>query len=450
MDDQTLLRAVRAAYALAVTLMAPRQGGRLTPIDIDGRVPPAWKRFPSSISGVVCRNRDPSGMEEPMAISVDGSAPSLREGQRLTLERIEVTPVVAPLGREFKGSNYSMTERATMITRLYTRDGVVGEAYAGDEVGSLAAIASAIVDEIGPRILGLDLMSTTRIWQESYPVTFNILRDRRVGLVAQACVDAAMWDAVGKALEVPLHRLWGGFRNSIPMIAIGGYYGDVLGSIEDEVEYYQSIGLAGVKFKVGGAHPQVDVQRVERARRAAGDDFIIAVDANQGYALADALAFCRAASDLNIRWFEEPVGWANDVRDLATLRQQGGIPITAGQSELSPVGCRELMEAGAIDVCNFDASWSGGPTAWLRTAAIAHTFSVEMGHHEEPQVATHLLASQSHGTYAECFHPHRDPFWWNLIADEHVFRDNQLVLPDSPGLGWQLDSDYINRYRIDK
>jgi L-alanine-DL-glutamate epimerase-like enolase superfamily enzyme len=61
------------------------------------------------------------------------------------------------------------------------------------------------------------------------------------------------------------------------------------------------------------------------------------------------------------------------------------------------------METGSIDVCNFDASWSGGPTAWRRTAAVATTYGVQMAHHEEPQVAAHLIASQPHGTYAECF-----------------------------------------------
>jgi D-galactarolactone cycloisomerase len=375
-------------------------------------------------------------------------APSSNE--QLTLERIEVTAVVAPLPREFKGSNYSMTQRATLITRLYTKEGIVGEAYAGDEVEALGAIAYVIAREIEPRIAGTNLMATSHVWHDVYPVTYDILRDRRIGLVAQACVDSAMWDAVGKALDLPLHILWGGFRSTIPMIAIGGYYGEPLGTIEKEIEYYRSIGLAGVKFKIGGLTPQLDAERVARARRAAGGDFVIAVDANQGYTVADALAFCRLASDLNIRWFEEPVGWANDRRDLAAVRLLGGIPVAAGQSELSPTGCRELMEAGAIDVCNFDASWSGGPTAWLRTAALAHSFSIQMGHHEEPQVSTHLLASQPHGTYAECFHPERDPFWWNLIANRSPLVDGHLTLPSGPGLGWELDQQYIERFRVDR
>ena len=132
---------------------------------------------------------------------------------------------------------------------------------------------------------------------------------------------------------------------------------------------------------------------------------------------------------------------------MRDVRMRGPLPICAGQSEHSPAGCRELMELGAIDICNFDASWSGGPTAWRRMAAVAATYGVAVGHHEEPQVSTHLVASQAHGTYAECFHPDRDPFWWNLIANRPPLDNGELVLSDAPGLGWQLDTDYIERHR---
>lgn len=371
------------------------------------------------------------------------------DANRLIVERVEVIPLVAPLAREFRGSHYRMTHRATVIVRLHTADGIIGEAYAGDEVDSLPQIVDIVNNEIAPRIVGANLLETARNWEHAYPVTFDILRDRRVGLVALAAFDLAAWDAVGKYLNISLHRLWGGAQDSVPMIAIGGYYGEPVGSIEDEMVYYQELGLAGVKFKVGGADPGVDAGRVRRARASAGDDFIIAVDANQGYSVPDALEFCRQASDLQIRWFEEPVGWANDQRDLATIRRQGGIPVAAGQGEFSPTGCRQLMEAEAIDVCNFDASWSGGATAWLRTAAIAHSFSVQMGHHEEPHVSVHLISSQPHGTYVEGFHPDRDPFWWNLIANRPDLQGGRISPPSGPGLGWELDEGYISRFRVD-
>jgi D-galactarolactone cycloisomerase len=368
----------------------------------------------------------------------------------LTIAGIEAVPIRAPLAREFRGSFYRMTHRATVVLRLTTADGIVGEAYVGDEDATATEILAVIRDEIAPAVVGMDAMATERCWAAMYPVTFDILRDRRIGLVALAAVDTAIWDAVGKALSQPLWRLWGGARDRVPMIAIGGYYGDVLGSIEQEISYYRDeLGLAGVKFKVGGRTPAEDAERIAAAREAAGPDFTICIDANQGYTVAQAVDLCERIRHLGIRWFEEPVRWHNDRRGLRDVRAIGGIPVAAGQTELTPSGCRDLMETGSIDVCNFDASWSGGPTQWRRTAAVATTYDVAMGHHEEPQVSAHLIGSVPHGTFTECFHPDRDPFWWSLVQNRPELVDGHLQLPSGPGLGWELDWDYIDRHRLD-
>jgi D-galactarolactone cycloisomerase len=366
----------------------------------------------------------------------------------MTIERIETALVRVPLGRVFRGSHYQMTHRSTVVTRVHTAGGIVGEAYAGDEDAGLRDIDAIIHDEIAPRLLQQDARAIERCWQLSRPATFDILRDRRLGLVACACVDAALWDAVGKALGEPLWRLWGGFRDRLPMICIGGYY-DSPASIEEEVERVRETGLAGMKFKVGGRAPEVDAERFRRARRAAGDDFVLCADANQGWSPAEAVRFARAVEDSDLRWFEEPCTWDNDRRAMHDVRMKAGVDVCAGQSELSAGGCRDLMVAGAIDVCNFDASWSGGPTEWRRVAAMARSFDVAMGHHEEPQLSTHLLASIPHGTYAECFEPDRDPIWWNLIANRPPLRDGHLQLHDRPGLGWELDLDYLDFHRLD-
>jgi D-galactarolactone cycloisomerase len=367
----------------------------------------------------------------------------------LTIERIEVVPIRVPLARVFSGSYYRMSHRATVITRVHTREGIVGEAYTGDEDATLPELLSIVRDEIEPRLVGEDAFQVERCWELARPATFDILRDRRLGLVACGGVDTAIWDAVGKALGQPLWRLWGGYRKRIQLISIGGYYGQSLSELSREMEGYRERGLAGCKFKVGGADPSEDAARIRAARAGGGDDFLLMIDANQGYTPHQALELCRLIQDCDIRWFEEPVQWHNDRRSLATVRMRGGIPVCAGQSEFSAAGCRDLMNAEAIDVCNFDASWSGGPTEWRRAAAIALTYDVEMGHHEEPHVAAHLLASQPHGTYAECFHPDRDPLWWNLIANRPEAVDGWIELSDRPGLGWELDGDYIEKHRLE-
>jgi L-alanine-DL-glutamate epimerase-like enolase superfamily enzyme len=367
----------------------------------------------------------------------------------LTIESIDVTGVVVPLDQEYRGSYYRMSNRSTVITRITTREGIVGEAYAGDEDATLAEIAAVIRDELTPRLIGEDGFAIERCWQKGFPVTWDQLRDRRIGLVALASVDLALWDAIGKAVGRPLWQLWGGYRDAIAVNIIGGYYGRDLAGIRDEVTGWREMGFRGCKFKVGGREPDEDALRVEAARAAAGDDFVITIDANQGYTRAQALDLCRRVRELDIRWFEEPCIWANDARDMRDVRAAGGIPVCAGQSEHSPEGCRNLMESGAIDVCNFDASWSGGYTSWRRMAAAAHLYSVELAHHEEPQVAAHLLASQPHGTYLEVFHPDRDPIWWRMIANRPELVDGAIALPTRPGLGWELDREFVERYRVD-
>ena len=104
-----------------------------------------------------------------------------------------------------------------------------------------------------------------------------------------------------------------------------------------------------------------------------------------------------------------------------------------------------MMAAGAIDVCNYDASWGGGPTEWRRIAALAAAFDVQLGHHEEAQVAAHLLASQPHATYVEAFAPARDPIFWGMIENRPALVDGALPLPEGPGLGWVLDETFIER-----
>lgn len=377
----------------------------------------------------------------------------------LTIESIETIPIRVPLPFTYKGSYYKMRNRCTIITRIRTSEGIVGEAYNADEDEPLQTeILSILHDELKPAVLGLDALGPERVWQAMLPATFDQLRPRWYAMQAIACIDTAVWDAVGKAMGQPLWRIWGGYRDRIPMIGIGGYYipddESAKGQeIEREIDFFQSDhGMVGMKFKIGAEPPSVDAARLARARRHAGDDFLFVVDANQGYTVPEALEFVAAvrAEGISMRWFEEPTRWHADFRGLRDVRMRGNVDVAAGQSEISRVGMREMMAAGAIDVCNYDASWGGGPTEWRRVAALASAFDVQLGHHEEAQIASHLLASQPHGTFVEAFSPVRDPIFWEMIENRPALVDGQFPLSDAPGLGWVLDESFIARYRADR
>ena len=365
----------------------------------------------------------------------------------LTIKSIETTPLRVPLPRTYAGSTYYMTHRSTMLTRVFTEQGVVGEAYVGDEDDTNAAIEQVIRSEIAPRLTGEDAFGVQRCWQLARPATANILRDRRIGLVASACVDTAIWDAIGKALDEPLWRLWGGYRSSLPVIRTGGYYDSGM-TIQEEISQARADGMAGMKFKVGHMSPEEDAKRFRAARIAAGDDFILIADANQAYTPDEAVRFARLVADHDLFYFEEPCRWHNDRRAMRDVRYRSGARVCAGQSEMTAAGCLELMSSGSIDFCNFDASWSGGPTEWLRVAAIALSLDIEMSHHEEAHVGGHLLAAIPNGTFADTFDADRDPIWWGLIANRPQIRNGTFQLPTKPGLGWELDEDFIKKYTV--
>src|SRR5215475_1050786 len=97
---------------------------------------------------------------------------------RLTIQRIECVPLSMPLPRTFRGSNYFMTHRCTIITRIYTAEGIVGEVYNGDEFETQAEVVRIILDELQPLVVGQDAFNTEGCWQRMLKPSYNILRDR--------------------------------------------------------------------------------------------------------------------------------------------------------------------------------------------------------------------------------------------------------------------------------
>jgi len=369
----------------------------------------------------------------------------------MRIHSIEAIPIEIPLGRNFGGSTYTVLKRCTVVTRMRTDEGLVSEVYNGDNREHGREIVRLIHDELAPRVRGRSLFEGERIWDELFALTHGT-RDPKTLLEAIACVDCALWDLVGKAQGQNVCSLLGGHRSRLPIISIGGYYaeGKTHADIGREIEAYRRVGMAGCKFKVGGLTPEEDAKRVEAARDAGGRDFILAVDANRGWSAEDAVRFAHLVEPLDIRWFEEPCHWYDDVALMARVRQATRIPITAGQSEVTRHGVRRLVEAGAVDLVNFDASEGGGVTEWRRAALLCRTAGVEMAHHEEPQIAQHLIAAVPHGTYVECFaDPERDPIWQAMWANRPPIKDGMLEVTRDPGFGLILDASMIRRYRVD-
>jgi D-arabinonate dehydratase len=378
----------------------------------------------------------------------------------MKITQVEVIPLSRKLESPFEGGTYRIVNRNTIVTRIHTDEGLTGEVFGGDEDMTQMQIVNLIREHYAPMLVGEDPRDVEKLWNRMFYHTVDLgnrglhqldMRNRGIVTQAVAAVDNALWDLLGKIYEVPLYKLLGGFREKVPIIAIGGYYkgGKGQDGLYDEMMHYREIGLAGVKFKVGRLSVKEDIERVTKVREIVGDDFMVACDANQAWTPLDAIQFCRAAEGLNLGWIEEPVRWYDQIEGLRMVRDSTSIPVNAGQGELTAFGCRDLVVGKAVDILNVDVTVAGGVTEWRRIAAMAGAFHVQMAHHEEPQIAVHLLASVPNTLYVEIFPNYeRDPMWVDLPLNPPVIRDGYMEVPQGYGTGINLNPEIIEKYRI--
>jgi L-alanine-DL-glutamate epimerase-like enolase superfamily enzyme len=313
-------------------------------------------------------------------------------------------------------------------------------------------------------IIGSDVRDGLALWEKmaAEPIdlgnrSLHQLDMHPRGIIAQAisAVDNALWDARARLYRAPLYRLLGGYRSQVPVIAIGGYAAlpgeDPISVLKQEVREIVDHQIAGMKLKVGRNEIDLDIERVRAAREVGGPDFVIVVDANQRWVPKDAARFCNALerANLNVRWMEEPVSWHDQTDALRMLQAKTNIPITVGQGEICGIACRDLITKAEVNILNVDCTLCGGVTEWNRIADMARLMNVEMAHHEEPQIAIHLLAAHPHTTYVEIFlNRKRDPLLWLLPVGFPEIRNGLMMVPEDDGVGYRLNPQVIEQYRV--
>lgn len=379
----------------------------------------------------------------------------------MKITQVEIIPLERKLQQVFEGGTYRIANRNTIVTRIYTDEGLIGETFGGDEDGAQDKVVRCARDYFAPLLIGEDPLNIERLWDKMWRTRVDLgnrsihildLYNHGMFMQAIAAIDNALWDLVGKIHGVSVAQLLGGYREKVPVLAIGGYYQAQKGQdqLNEEMLYYQSLGMAGVKFKVGRVSVKEDIERVTRVRERVGDDFIIVCDANQAWHPHEAIEFCRLAEPLKLGWIEEPVRWHDQLEGLRMVREQSAIPVNAGQGEITAFGCRDLVANRCVDILNVDVTIAGGVTEWRRIAAMAGLFYVQMAHHEEPQIALHLLAGVPNSLYVEIFPNYeRDPMWVDLPIERPRIADGYMHLPDGPGFGIALNPEIIEKHRVD-
>jgi L-alanine-DL-glutamate epimerase-like enolase superfamily enzyme len=373
---------------------------------------------------------------------------------------VQAIPLIKKLELPFYGGTYKIANRCTIVTRLTTSNGIVGETYGGDEDTRQEQVVDLINGPFRKLLLGREVMEYEKLWRELFDAGNRIdlgnrglhsldMANHAIIMQALSAVDIAIWDTIGKSLNAPVYDLLGGTRTEVPVIGIGGYHrqGKSLEELVEEIVSIKREGLAGVKLKVGTATVEEDLARVSTVRQKVGEGFEIACDANQAWNVPDAISFGRGVNDLNICWLEEPVAWYDQFLGLKLVRETTGIAVAAGQGEISKFGCRDLIRKESVDVLNCDVTLVGGVTEWRKVAAMAEAFHISMAHHEEPQIALHLLSGIPNGRFVEIFpDPNRDPLWRELNDDPPPLIEGKMRVSKKPGFGLKLSERVIEKY----
>lgn len=376
---------------------------------------------------------------------------------------VRIHPISIQLERVFWMSLEPYTVAAEIVVEIETNDGLVG---IGEIHGRPQADIVHILEEaFTPLLLGEDPADHERLWDLLFQTTFSRAAARFEAadgqphfgaggkpqmMAAIAGIDIALWDIKAQAADLPLYKLLGGHRASVPAYASGGYYGPdgkawIEGLVEEMTGYFD-LGYAAVKMKIGGLTLEEDVARV-RAVREALQDVRIMLDANSAYDVPAAIEAARAFEPFDIYWLEEPTAWFDPVFGLARVGSATTIPLASGERELHRFGCRDLVDHTPIRFLQFDCTRAGGISEWLRVAAYASAHGVLMAPHHDPQIHGHLLAAVPNGHIQEVFpNAVRDPLWSRLFVEQPRVLDGELILADRPGLGVTLDRDVLDRY----
>ena len=379
------------------------------------------------------------------------------------IAEIRVHPISVPLDRVFWMSLEPYRAAAEIVVEVVDDEGRVG---IGEVHGRPQDEIVALLEErFAPALIGREAADHEAIWSDLFRSTHSRAwaevaaaegqphfgaGNRPQMMAAIAGIDIALWDLKGQAAGLPLYRLLGGSRAEVPCYASGGYYGPdgeaYVDELVEEMTGYAALGFTAVKMKVGGLSLAEDLDRVGAVRDALPDADIM-LDANSAWDVHQAIAAARAFEPLRIAWLEEPVAWFDPVAGLARVAAATSIPIASGEHELHRFACRDLVDRGAVEILQFDATRAGGITEWLRVAAYAGAHGIAMAPHHDPQVHGHLLGAVPNGLIQEVF-PNvvRDPLWDGLFAERPVIEGGIMQLPDRPGLGIVLDRDALARW----
>ena len=334
-----------------------------------------------------------------------------------------------------------------MIVRVLTDEGIEGNC--SQYVTGNRGIVDYIETRLRPLLTGQDPTRVEELWQKmwrfgrtSHPHPYII-----------GCLDVALWDILGKAVQMPIYKLLGAYRDRVPVYASSQGFPTPEEVVEEAQEYVRK-GYRAYKVHPNDpdeAHPKFDVEVCTALRRALGNDIDLMLDPVALYNREQSLWVGRRLEELNFIWLEEPMpewdieGYSKlcDALDLPIL----GPEIVTGSMFSTP----EYLLRRAVDIVRSDVRIKGGIGPVKKTAGMAEAFGMNLEIHAcaSPlfNVANlHVMCSIKNSTYHELLVP---PEWFaaGVVEDARIV-DGYIEVPNKPGLGLEIDWNYIGMHKI--
>ena len=340
-------------------------------------------------------------------------------------------------------------EQAMLSIR--TEDGHEGHSFTAPEI-----VRPHLIEKFVRKVLiGQDYRDRERLWQD--------LAHWQRGSAAQltdrtlAVVDCALWDLAGRASSTPVHKLIGAYRDKVlayGSIMCGDELDGGLATPEDYGRFGEALVKRGYKgIKLHTWMPPVSWAPDAAVREAVGPDIHLMIDAFHWYSRSDALALGRGLEKLGFDWIEEPMD-EQSMSSYKWLADNLDIPVVGPESAAGKHWHRaEWVKQGACDILRTGVNDVGGITPALKTMRMAECFGMDCEVHGNTAMNLHVVAASKNCRWYErgLLHPfleYDDGHDYLKQLSDPMDQDGYVHVPDRPGLGEDIDFDFIDNNRV--
>jgi L-alanine-DL-glutamate epimerase-like enolase superfamily enzyme len=353
-----------------------------------------------------------------------------------------------PLARKRKRNENGHLLMDYVIVKIHTDNGIIGIGDAPtDRVETLETVKLTIDRTMTPNLIGLSPFDIER----NNEIVSLQKNGRVVARHATSAINYALYDILGKTLNVPLYTLVGGLYRNKVLASVEVPGGPPEEMAAHSVEYYKK-GIRGIKAKVG-TDPDRDARSLKAIREALGDEISLRADANQKYTVHEAVRLCRLAKeyDVGLELLEQPIA-NTDWEGARRIAKAVNMPIEADEAADSLYEVYQLLKNDACDIINTKCSKAGGISGVKKWAAVAEAARKTIVIGTEYGLGS-IVASKVH---LGCAIKNADPVvefteivLHDLLTKEPLaLKDGYIDVPTGPGIGWEFDDKKIEKYRV--